>query len=601
MKTGCVINLAIYTALVMAYHHWLSVTLDPPAVWIVSCVMGLIVVGVIGAWYNSRAAARDAGALRRAQAGAPPADRAWSGVIGTIEPVEETLAAPFSGKPCVICEYEIVRIADVADSGSGRTRSQRVADFSGIAMAACGIRTGTELVGLYGFPNLDEIPHESFDTAAGRNRAVQYVRSTEWTDCTGLKVFGGARQMWSALTEALPSFRHDWRNVDLAKCGWLNQTASPDEPAAHRDDDEDDDDADDDDIDDEHDTTDDDDAEPGDSRDWPMLFEKRIAPGEPVAAVGKYFADSNALVSTAADSGQMIHLFRGDVGKVIAELSASKRRRFWGGLIALIITHGMLWLGLTLYRSNEQTQKEWGDQLRKAVEAGDLPTIERMLARGLPPDAPVTPDGETALMRAENPAVIRLLVERGANVDATDTEGSTALMRAAGNNRPDVLQALIEQGADLNLRNTTYGSTALIRALGAENYECAEILRKAGAADDTVSEADGTPITEQHDAFAACREYVAAIHAANPARLAELSSTRRNVTFTDVDWDVWRNTRPLEPKLVRGCIRGDDATVILTGMTPKGFETPWNFQLARENGRWRIVRENWLTKGIPPE
>lgn len=55
----------------------------------------------------------------------------------------------------------------------------------------------------------------------------------------------------------------------------------------------------------------------------------------------------------------------------------------------------------------------------------------------------------TALHNASSDrAIAKLLIDRGARVDARDNKGQTPLMWAAGNNKADVVALLLESGAD---------------------------------------------------------------------------------------------------------------------------------------------------------
>jgi ankyrin repeat protein len=61
------------------------------------------------------------------------------------------------------------------------------------------------------------------------------------------------------------------------------------------------------------------------------------------------------------------------------------------------------------------------------------------------------------------PDAVRLLVRRGADIDACDEQGRTALMIAAWHGHPRSVQALLECGADHSLRSDG-GTTALMAA-----------------------------------------------------------------------------------------------------------------------------------------
>ncbi|MBR1604047.1 MAG: ankyrin repeat domain-containing protein, partial [Synergistaceae bacterium] len=59
-----------------------------------------------------------------------------------------------------------------------------------------------------------------------------------------------------------------------------------------------------------------------------------------------------------------------------------------------------------------------------------------------------------------NPEVIKLLIDAGADVNARNEDGKTALMAAARyNQNPEVIETLVDVGADVNARNED-GETA---------------------------------------------------------------------------------------------------------------------------------------------
>jgi ankyrin repeat protein len=67
--------------------------------------------------------------------------------------------------------------------------------------------------------------------------------------------------------------------------------------------------------------------------------------------------------------------------------------------------------------------------------------------------------------------IMKLLLKNGANVNARDAFGYTALLRAAGLNYPGIVQVLLENGADVNATPTNSRLfTPLIAALGKTEY-----------------------------------------------------------------------------------------------------------------------------------
>jgi uncharacterized protein len=86
---------------------------------------------------------------------------------------------------------------------------------------------------------------------------------------------------------------------------------------------------------------------------------------------------------------------------------------------------------------------------------------------------------EDAIRRGEVEIVLDLL-GRGADVDARDRYGQTALMLAAHAGRREVVAALIAHRANLNI-TAKFGLSALMLALVAGHAEVARLLAKAGA------------------------------------------------------------------------------------------------------------------------
>ena len=75
----------------------------------------------------------------------------------------------------------------------------------------------------------------------------------------------------------------------------------------------------------------------------------------------------------------------------------------------------------------------------------------------------------------QNPEVIKVLLEAGANVDARDKWGLTPLMQAARKNQnPEVIKVLLDGGADGKIRCKN-GKTAFDYAKGNEHLQNTEV------------------------------------------------------------------------------------------------------------------------------
>jgi ankyrin repeat protein len=135
------------------------------------------------------------------------------------------------------------------------------------------------------------------------------------------------------------------------------------------------------------------------------------------------------------------------------------------------------------------------DPLPDATARGDVDAARALLAAGHDPNARDS-EGATALMRAShagNLALVQVLSEGGADVNATDALGWGPLAKAVHNpgldrGFPDVVQALLAAGADVEAR-IGYGIRPLMLAAGYGETAVAEILLRAGA--DPLARNDG--------------------------------------------------------------------------------------------------------------
>ncbi|KAL4961580.1 kinase-like domain-containing protein [Aspergillus stella-maris] len=93
--------------------------------------------------------------------------------------------------------------------------------------------------------------------------------------------------------------------------------------------------------------------------------------------------------------------------------------------------------------------------LQYAIELDREDKAAILLERGADPNVPC-PDGRRPLHRAiaskgVSIGLIRLLVEKGAEIDAQDYEGKSPLYEAVRQNRPDIVNYLVDQGASCKL------------------------------------------------------------------------------------------------------------------------------------------------------
>ena len=146
-------------------------------------------------------------------------------------------------------------------------------------------------------------------------------------------------------------------------------------------------------------------------------------------------------------------------------------------------------LAFLLIGTNVVKAKDKNDALHEAIGSFKRQEVQKLLDEGADVEGKII--GTTPLMfacRMRDSAVVRLLIERGANVNARSDFQMTPLMNvccSAVEIRPgfDIVKLLIHKGADINVKNNN-GETALrmaCRCNSKENAQIAKILLDNGA------------------------------------------------------------------------------------------------------------------------
>ena len=118
-----------------------------------------------------------------------------------------------------------------------------------------------------------------------------------------------------------------------------------------------------------------------------------------------------------------------------------------------------------------------------AAEHQDWPSVHALLAAGADVNA-AQADGATALHWAahwDDPAAVETLLQAGADVDAANDHGVTPLLLAAENGSAPVAGRLIEAGADASATLPADGETVLMRAAHTGRAAIVKMLLERGA------------------------------------------------------------------------------------------------------------------------
>ena len=616
MLRGCLLSLLFWAGLSVGYWFWLNSVFEPPTSYWASALVGFIVMMCIGSLGAAWRAYRDWSLISASQRGVMPRDGQLVAVAGEIHPIGKPLIAPFSGLECVLCEYDLSR--QRRDAGSAG-RENTGSDFTGFLMTPCVIRSPVGDVKLLGYPVLEGFSDWTHNSYPAARRAIDFLTTREFENRTGLKmltllsVFG---DVWSDEdghveknirigTVSLPDLFPPELEAEIDR-QIAEGVAEPDFAA---DDDVEDDDGEDDDVGDDEDDEDDelwgenpeDDGKAEEEIDVgtaglpqvPQMTEKRVVVGHDVCAIGRYDERRGGLLPKPGSSTPNRLVFA-TAETLIKKSQSAIGGLLIGGLVGLAVVHAATYGIMQAYLHSDEFVRERAQDAFQAVEKADIARLEQLTSRGM--DVNIRDaSGRSLLMTAKEPAVLKWLIEHGADVNATDSDGETALMHAVQAGRADLAGQLIEAKADLNRRSTNYRQTALMMADGAGRHDVAELLRKAGAEDDVVTAENGEKLpADGGEPLVVVKAYLAAVHGRDPKTLDALFVSESTYDFAGVDFELWHNVRPVQIEQWTGFVRGDDATIVVSGPSGRGHTVTWDYQLRREGGQWRIARENEL-------
>jgi hypothetical protein len=300
------------------------------------------------------------------------------------------------------------------------------------------------------------------------------------------------------------------------------------------------------------------------------LRERLVPVGEVVSAIGPYSAEKNGIVPGVGRGQAPVRLLRGSAATVYAKLRGRSRNHFTGAVIMAIVVNAAILLLAARYEAYMEPQRRINraEALAQAARQGNVAALRRLLPEGSDPD-----------LRRED---------------------DTPLMIAAQQGHVEAVRALIAAGADLEIVNPRWGRTALEQALDAEQYDTARVLREAGARDVTVSTRNGSALPpDGGEPYRACAAWLAAVQREDvPALKVLWAGDHRNLD--GIDFSVWKGARPPAPWFLQGFANESAATLYVGGGDREAPATFWGYQLVRQGGTWKIARENWLQRGVPP-
>lgn len=135
---------------------------------------------------------------------------------------------------------------------------------------------------------------------------------------------------------------------------------------------------------------------------------------------------------------------------------------------------------------------EWSEKTRNKVYAERIKRAAFLLAKGANVNTPDVP----LVTAMDTPGAFNLLLEAGADVNAVNGWGKSALHAAAERDNAEYIKILLERGADINIQNRE-GYTPLMKAIYRENLETVKLLLDNGA-DVNIKNNDGETVFDMY-------------------------------------------------------------------------------------------------------
>ena len=148
----------------------------------------------------------------------------------------------------------------------------------------------------------------------------------------------------------------------------------------------------------------------------------------------------------------------------------------------------------TLLKEKVDVDAAQGDgttALHWAAFRDDLEMVKWLLAAGANVKATTREGAITPLFMActnGNAAIIGAMLKAGADANAVNGNGTSALMTAASSGSVDAVKLLLDRGADVKTKEHVHGQTALMFAAALNRYEVVKLLMARGAEPNVATE-----------------------------------------------------------------------------------------------------------------
>jgi len=353
MLKGCGLSLFLLLAIAGAYMVAFDQVFPRPEGLIFGAVAGVVTFFCFGALTNAWTAWSDGSLISKSEFGLQLNDGCKVAVAGRIRAEGEPLKAPFSGKECVVCEY------DVSQAEAGASDDDDAAsDYAGFLMSPCQIETSWGNVRLLSFPLVDKVLPENCLSPKSIRAAREFLRTNEFEDRSGMNavsILSVFNDVWSdddgrvarhlrlssvLVDEILPPGIEEIAQSYQEVISTLEHLEDLDEETL--------------------------DEGARLLQLLPTLAEKRVETGEQVVVFGTYDETHRGLLPRKG-STNMNRMMRGMAEEVSGQLRRSARKYVIGGLLVLALLHGVIAYSVINFAKSKQAAPPVDNDVRRIL------------------------------------------------------------------------------------------------------------------------------------------------------------------------------------------------------------------------------------------
>ncbi len=552
LKRGCLELIVIWALASFGLYSFFNGKFEPPGdIW------GAVAGGMLISWawglsrniYYAKVRLR---LLQQAKRGMMPSDGKLFAAAGPIRPLLDPLRTPFQQTECVVYGYELFAERKVR-TGSGRsssTHNVKNTYMGGYGLCPSAVQTSVGSIKILGFPFPDTFPENSFSIQGRKNQVLDYISRTRFDQREGVGIKAILSELKNVLAEDDGSHRYDWRTEHLEE-----RLEDPDLKAK----------------------------------------EQCIPVGAEVCLIGPYSAAKGGLTNDLAHGG--LEVFSGDLNAGIRAMRARVVGYFSFAIIfALGGTFGSYGVLTARELRDPKVVELNSNRLAEAIKTNDLNKARTALEHGAAKSFS-NPNFDPVISELSSVEMIRLLMEFGFDVNKPLNNDHPPLVLAAEKENASLVSALLEAGADPNVRQSGWGTTALEKAFDSRNEEIIAVLQGKNARGIFVSPTTGRPLSGslKEKFFKIILDYYSAHNAENAEKVRELTDGWPEDFFESFGRGLYSGTRVCQPRFEKGFVSDHAATLFVTCPTGHGPEL-WVYTLVERNGSWKIRRESWDEK-----